>query len=107
LTKASQYVNLLTMAGKTKLVGFRIEPAAWDAFCQAAKYYDMQPQDCLRDLIYHAKRAIEAVETGKVKSINGDMAEFLVKEFPNLSPGQLKNMARLLEAAALKIEEGH
>ena len=75
------------MAGKTKLVGFRIEPAAWDAFCQAAKYYDMQPQDCLRDLIYHAKRAIEAVETGKVKSMNGDMAEFLVKEFPNLKWG--------------------
>lgn len=94
------------MAAKTKIVGFRVEPATWETFCNAAKYYGMEPQDCLRDLIGHVREAMKAVEAGKIRSMDGDMAEFLVKEFPNLSPGQLKTMAQLLQVTALRIERG-
>jgi len=89
---------------KTKYVGFRVEPEAWNNFCLAAKYYGEEPQELLRQLVYHVHEALKAIQNGQIASPNGDIAAFLTKEFSTLRPEQLRVMAAILASAADKTE---
>ncbi len=79
---------------------FKVEPEAWANFVKAAQSYGATPAELLRELVTHVDAAMKGVQTGQVKGFDGSVARLIKSEFPQLSPFQLKAMARILMQAA-------
>ncbi|MBA7578912.1 hypothetical protein ES708_20778 [subsurface metagenome] len=92
--------------GLTKYVGFRAEPGVWANFELVAAKLRLEPAELLRELVAHCDSAYRAIRAGEIASLDGDVAAWLTKDFPQLPPGQLRLFAAVLAAAADKVEAG-
>jgi len=79
---------------------FKVEPEAWSNFVKAAQSYGATPAELLRELVRHADEAMKGIESGRIRSFNGDVAQLIRSEFPQLTPFQLQTMADVLMQAA-------
>lgn len=85
---------------------FKVDPEAWANFVRAAESYGATPAELLRELVRHVDAAMKGIQSGQVRSFDGDVARLLRTEFPQLSPFQLRMMANILmEAAKLEVGE--
>jgi len=85
---------------------FKVEPESWANFVRAAESYGATPAELLRELVRHVDAAMKGIESGRIQSFDGDVAQLLRIEFPQLSPFQLRMMAEvLMQAAKLAAEE--
>jgi hypothetical protein len=85
---------------------FRVDAEAWVNFIRSAKSYGATPAELLRELVKHVDAAVKGIESGRIRSFDGDVSRLIRAEFPQLSPFQLRTMARvLIEAAKLAEEE--
>jgi ABC-type amino acid transport substrate-binding protein len=75
---------------------FRVESEAWANFVKAAESYGATPAELLRELVAHVDAAMKGIQSGEIKGFDGDVARLIKSEFPQLSPFQLKTMARIL-----------
>lgn len=82
---------------------FKVEPKAWANFVKAAKLHGTTPAGLLRELMTHVDAAIDGVQSGRIRSSGGSVANLIRTEFPQLSPLQLEAMASILTEAS-KIE---
>jgi hypothetical protein len=97
--------NWYTM-GKLITKAFKVDPEAWANFVRAADSYGATPAELLRELVRHIDAAMKGVESGRIKSFDGDISRLLRAEFPKASPFQLRAMAKvLMEAAELEVTE--
>jgi len=84
---------------------FKVEADSWANFVKAAESYGATPAELLRELVRHADEAMKGIESGRIRSFNGDVAKLIKTEFPQLTPFQLQTMADvLMQAAKLGIE---
>lgn len=84
---------------------FKVDFEAWENFVKASTSYGALPSELLRELVTHVDAAVKGVQSGRLKSFDGDVARLIRTEFPQLSPFQLEMMANILiEAALLKVE---
>ena len=73
---------------------------------RAAEFYGATPAELLRELVRHVDVAVKGVENGRIGSFDGDVSRLLRTEFPQVSPFQLRTMAKvLMHAAELDIVE--
>ena len=85
---------------------FRVDADAWANFVRSAESYGATPAELLRELVNHVDAAVKGIESGRIKSFDGDVSRLIRKEFPKLSPFRLRTMADvLMEAAKLGEEE--
>lgn len=92
--------------GKYITKAFKVDPEAWANFVRAAEYYGATPAEVLRELVRHVDAAMKGIESGRIKSFDGDISRLLRAEFPKVSPFQLRTMAKvLMEAAELEVVE--
>ena len=68
--------------GKYTTKAFKVELEAWDNFVKAATRYEATPGELLRQLVRHVDVAVKAIQDGKVRSFNGDVARLIATEFP-------------------------
>ena len=91
---------------KSVTKAFKVDPEAWANFVRAAESYGATPAELLRELVRHVDAAMKGIQSGQVRSFDGDVARLLRTEFPQLSPFQLRMMANILmEAAKLEVGE--
>jgi len=79
---------------------FKVESEAWANFVKAAESYGATPAELLRELVTHVDAAMKGIQSGELKSFDGNVAKLIKSEFPQLSPFQLKAMARILMQAS-------
>ena len=85
---------------------FRVDAKAWANFEKAAKSYGATPAELLREFVGHADAAMKGVESGRIRSFDGDVSQLIKTEFPQLSPFQLHVMSEvLMQAAKLREKE--
>ena len=84
---------------------FRVDAEAWASFEKAAEYYGATPAQLLRELVGHAHAAMKGIESGRIRSFDGNVSGLIRTEFPQLSPFQLRTMAEVLMKAAKLGEE--
>lgn len=85
---------------------FRVDPEAWTNFVRSAEFYGATPAELLRELVNHVDAAVKGIESGRIRSFDGDVSQLIRTEFPQLTPFQLRRMAGvLMEAARLSEEE--
>jgi hypothetical protein len=85
---------------------FKVEPEAWTNFEKAAKSHGATPAELLRELVKHVDAAMKGIQSGRIRTFDGDVARLIRDEFPQLSPFQLQNMADILIQAA-KLDKGY
>ena len=86
--------------GKLVTKSFKVDEEAWDSFVKLSQSYGSTPAEIFRELIGHASEAMEAIQSGRLQNIDGDMAKLIRAEFPQLTPLQLHTMAEVLMKAA-------
>lgn len=92
--------------GKYITKAFKVDSEAWANFVRAAESYGATPAELLRELVRHVDAAMKGIESGRIKSFDGDISQLLRAEFPKVSPFQLRAMAKILiEAAELEVIE--
>ncbi len=85
---------------------FKVDFEAWENFLKAAKSYGATPSELLRELVTHVDAAVQGIQSGRIKSFDGDVARLIRTEFNNISPFQLQMMAGvLMQAAKLNMDE--
>jgi len=85
---------------------FRVDAEAWANFVRSAESYGATPAELLRELVKHVDAAMKGIESGRIRTFDGDVSRLIRAEFPQLSPFQLRSMAEvLMEAAKLGEEE--
>jgi len=84
---------------------FRVDPEAWTNFARSAEFYGATPAELLRELVGHVDEAMKGIESGRIRSFDGDVSRLIRTEFPQLSPFQLRAMAEVLMHAAKLAEE--
>ncbi|GAI68866.1 unnamed protein product [marine sediment metagenome] len=94
------------MDGLTKTVAFRVEPGQWVNFERVAAANGVETAELLRELVAHSDSIFRAIKTGQIASLDGDVASWLTKEFPQLPPGQLRLFAAVLASAADRMQAG-
>ena len=85
---------------KSLTKAFKVEADAWANFVKAAESYGATPAELLRELVGHVDAAVKGIQSGRIKSFDGDMAQLLRAEFPQLSSFQLRTMAEMLMRAS-------
>ncbi len=85
---------------KSVTKAFKVDAGAWANFVKAAESYGATPAELLRELVGHVDAAVKGIRSGRIKSFDGDVAQLLRAEFPQLSPFQLRTMAEILMQAA-------
>lgn len=93
------------MAVLTKQVNFRVDPEKWAGFEKVASVNGVEHSELLRELIAHADSAYRAIKAGQIASLDGDVAGWLTKEFPQLPPAELRLFAAVLASAADRIQD--
>ncbi len=84
---------------------FRVDAEAWANFVRSAESYGATPAELLRELVNHVDATMKGIESGQIRSFDGDVSRLIRKEFPQLSPFQLRRMAEVLTQAAKIGEE--
>lgn len=84
---------------------FKVDAEAWANFVRSAESYGATPAELLRELVKHVDAAVKGIETGRIRSFDGDVSRLIRAEFPQLSPFQLRTMAEVLMQAAKLAEE--
>ena len=84
---------------------FRVDEEAWAKFEQAAKPINIESSFSLARVIGHIEAAISGIQSGMIKNFDGDIAELVRIEFPQLTPFQLQAMANVLLEAAKRAEK--
>lgn len=84
---------------------FKVDAEAWANFVRSAESYGATPAELLRELVKHVDAAVKGVESGRIRSFDGDVSRLIRAEFPQLSPFQLRTMAEVLMQAAKLAEE--
>jgi hypothetical protein len=79
---------------------FRVDAKAWANFVRSAKSYGATPAELLREFVGHADAAMKGVESGRIRSFDGDVSQLIKTEFPQLSPFQLRVMSEVLMQAS-------
>lgn len=79
---------------------FKVDAEAWANFVRLAESYGATPAELLRELVGHADAAVKGIEGGRIQSFDGDISRLIRAEFPQLSPFQLRTMAKVLMEAA-------
>ena len=79
---------------------FKVEHVAWANFEKAAESYGAMPAELLRELVGHVDAAMKGIESGRIRSFDGDVSRLIRTEFPQLSPFQLRMMGEVLMQAA-------
>ena len=79
---------------------FRVDARAWANFEKAAKSYRATPAELLREFVGHADAAMKGVESGRIRSFDGDVSQLIKTEFPQLSSFQLRVMSEVLMQAS-------
>jgi hypothetical protein len=79
---------------------FRVDARAWANFEKAAKSYRATPAELLREFVGHTDAAMKGVESGRIRSFDGDVSQLIKTEFPQLSPFQLRVMSEVLMQAS-------
>lgn len=72
----------------TKVVPVRVDPESWERFCFACVKYGKSPGDVLRELIEHVDAAVTAIQSQQLVMLNGDLANFFLRRFPNMQAWQ-------------------
>lgn len=96
LTTIPESVYAMFAMSKQITKAFRVESEAWANFVKAAESYGATPAELLRELVAHVDAAMKGIQSGEIKGFDGDVARLIKSEFPQLSPFQLKTMARIL-----------
>jgi hypothetical protein len=86
--------------GKLVTKSFKVDEQAWDSFVKLSQSYGSTPAEIFRELISHAREAMEAIQSGRIQNLDGDMAKLIRAEFPQLTTLQLQTMAEILMKAA-------
>jgi len=84
---------------------FRVDAEAWANFVRSAESYGATPAELLREFVAHVDAAMKGIQSGRIRSFNGDVSRLVRAEFPRLSPFQLRTMAEVLMQAAKLGEE--
>jgi len=84
---------------------FRVDAEAWANFVRSAESYGATPAELLRELVKHVDAAVKGIESGRIRSFDGDVSRLIRAEFPQLTPFQLRTMAEVLMQAAKLAEE--
>jgi len=84
---------------------FKVDAEAWANFVRSAESYGATPAELLRELVKHVDAAVKGIESGRIRSFDGDVSRLIRAEFPQLSPFQLRTMAEVLMQAAKLAEE--
>ena len=84
---------------------FKVDAEAWANFVRSAESYGATPAELLRELVGHVDAAMKGIESGRIRSFDGDVSRLIRAEFPQLSPFQLRTMAEVLMQAAKLAEE--
>jgi len=84
---------------------FKVDAEAWANFVKSAESYGATPAELLREFVAHVDSAMKGIESGRIRSFNGDVSRLIRAEFPQLSPFQLRVMAEVLMQAAKLGEE--
>lgn len=84
---------------------FRVDAEAWANFVRSTEVYGATPAELLRELVGHVDAAVKGIESGRIRSFNGDVPRLISTEFSQLSPFQLRTMAEVLMQAAKLSEE--
>jgi len=84
---------------------FKVDAEAWANFVRSAESYGAAPAELLRELVKHVDAAVKGIESGRIRSFDGDVSRLIRAEFPQLSPFQLRTMAEVLMQAAKLAEE--
>jgi len=84
---------------------FKVDAEAWANFVRSAEFYGATPAELLRELVGHVDAAMKGIESGRIRSFDGDVSRLIRAEFPQLSPFQLRTMAEVLMQAARLAEE--
>ena len=84
---------------------FKVNAEAWANFVRSAEFYGATPAELLREFVGHVDAAMKGIESGRIRSFNGDVPRLIRAEFPQLSPFQLRTMAEVLMQAAKLGEE--
>jgi hypothetical protein len=79
---------------------FRVDARAWANFEKAAKSYRATPAELLREFVGHTDAAMKGVESGRIRSFDGDVSQLIKTEFPQLSSFQLRVMSEVLMQAS-------
>ena len=56
---------------------FRVDARAWANFEKAAKSYRATPAELLREFVGHTDAAMKGVESGRIRSFDGDVSQLL------------------------------
>jgi hypothetical protein len=88
--KSGEVIYNMFAVSKQITKAFRVEPGVWDNFAKAAANYGATPAELLRELIKHVDAAVTGIESGRLRSFNGDVARLLSAEFPQLAEFQLR-----------------
>lgn len=84
---------------------FKVDAEAWANFVRSTESYGATPAELLREFVGHVDAAMKGIESGRIRSFNGDVSRLIRAEFPQLSPFQLRTMAEVLMQAAKLGEE--
>jgi len=84
---------------------FKVDAEAWANFVRSAESYGATPAELLRELVKHVDAAVKGIESGRIRSFDGDVSRLIRAEFPQLTPFQLRTMAEVLMQAAKLAEE--
>lgn len=90
---------------KTVAKAFRVNVETWGNFERAARFYGTTPIDLLRELVRHVDSAVKGIESREIQKFDGDVAKLIHREFPQISPFQLRMMARILVEAASQADK--
>ena len=85
---------------KSVTKAFKVDGEAWANFVKAAESYGATPAELLRELVRHVDAAVRGIRSGRIRSFDGDVAQLLRAEFPQLSSFRLRTMAEILMQAA-------
>ena len=86
--------------GKLVTKSFKVDEEAWASFVKLSEGYGSTPAEIFRELVSHASEAMQAIQSGRVRNIDGDIAKLIRAEFPQLTSLQLQTMAEVLMKAA-------
>ncbi len=61
---------------------FKVDPEAWANFVRSAEFYGATPAELLRELVGHIDAVMKGIESGRIRSFNGDVSRLIRAEFP-------------------------
>lgn len=104
-TPSGLRISWVVNMSKQTVKAFRVDAEAWANFVRSAEAYGATPAELLRELVGHVDAAMKGIESGRIRSFDGDFSRLIRAEFPQLTSLQLRTMADVLMQAAKLAEE--